>query len=448
MPSFPTLKIGTKEVKTPIVQGGMGVGISLSKLASAVANEGAIGVIAANAIGMIEDDYFENGKAANIRALKKEIKKAREKTKGYIGVNLMIAINDFHELLDTTIEEKVDFVFLGAGLPLKGIPVEKLRKADIGIIPIVSSARAVELICKFWLKKYNDIPDAFVVEGPKAGGHLGYKLDQIDNPDFALEKLVPQIVEAISKFEKKLNKTIPLIAGGGIFTGEDIYKFIKLGAKGVQMGTRFVATYECDADIKFKETYINCKKEDIVIIKSPVGMPGRAIKNKFLTEVHNGTRKLGKCPWKCLETCNIKKAGYCISSALDNARKGFLEDGYAFAGANAFRIEKLISVKELIANLKREYLFSFDFGFDSIKEEYEKLMDKLAGLKEEYALTFDRLKTLKAEYETTIANKTTELKENYEKNLESLKEEYEKMLQHFNELTNKINNFSLNTNFS
>jgi NAD(P)H-dependent flavin oxidoreductase YrpB (nitropropane dioxygenase family) len=334
----------------------MGVGISLSGLASASANEGCVGVIAANAIGMIEDDYLKDGKQANIRALRKEIRKAKANTDGPIGINIMVATNDFHDLLNVSIEERADIVILGAGLPIKNIPVSELRAANVKVIPIVSSSRAVNLIFRSWKKKYSDVPDAVIVEGPMAGGHLGYKHEEIEDPEFTLEKIVPPVIESLKPFEQDFDREIPVIAAGGIYTGEDILKFLNLGAKGVQMGTRFVATHECDADLKFKETYLDCKEGDVMIIKSPVGMPGRAIRNQFLTDVENGIRQKFKCPWRCLEHCNIKSAKYCISSALDNARLGFMDHGYAFAGSNAHRIQKIVPVKELVEDLRKEFI--------------------------------------------------------------------------------------------
>jgi len=252
---MPELKIGDIKAKIPIIQGGMGVGISLSKLSSAVANEGGIGVIAANAIGMIEPDYFKNGVEANMRALRKEIRKARSLSDGIIGVNIMIALNDFRNMLQVSIEEKVDIVFLGAGLPLRGIPIEKIKRANVKVVPIVSSARAVRLIFKYWQ-----------IEGPKAGGHLGFKEEDIENPDFRIENLIPGVIKEVKEFEKEFAREIPVIAAGGIFNGKDIYKFLKLGVNGVQMGSRFVATEECDADINFKRSFVESKKEDIVII--------------------------------------------------------------------------------------------------------------------------------------------------------------------------------------
>jgi len=279
-------------------------------------------------------------------------------TKGIIGVNIMVALSDFHDMVKIVVEEKVDLVFIGAGLPLRGLEVlvpDKLRKIKTKIVPIVSSSRAAKIIFQYWQKNYNYVPDAVVVEGPLAGGHLGFKKEQINNPDFTLEKILPEVISVIRLYEKEFNKNISVIAAGGIYTGADIYKYIQLGAQGVQMATRFVATYECDASIKFKEAYLKCQKDDLTIIDSPVGMPGRAIKNKFLEEVSYGVRKPFKCPWKCLKACNFKKAPYCIALALTNAQQGKLEDGFAFAGSNAYRVDKIISVKELIVNLIDEY---------------------------------------------------------------------------------------------
>jgi NAD(P)H-dependent flavin oxidoreductase YrpB (nitropropane dioxygenase family) len=355
---IPKLKIGDLWVKIPIIQGGMAVGISLSGLASAVANAGGIGVIGTAGIGMFESDLAKSFTEANKRALRKVIRKTKKMTKGIIGVNIMVALSDFHDMVKIVVEEEADLVFIGAGLPLRGLEVlvpDKLKKVKTKAVPIVSSSRAAKIIFQYWQKNYNYVPDAVVVEGPLAGGHLGFKKEQINNPDFTLGKILPEVISVIRLYEKEFNKNIPVIAAGGIYTGADIYKYIKLGAQGVQMATRFVATYECDASIKFKEAYLECQKDDLTIIDSPVGMPGRAIKNKFLEEVSSGVRKPFKCPWKCLKTCNFKKAPYCIALALANAKQGKLEGGFAFAGSNAYRVDKIISVRELIANLSEEY---------------------------------------------------------------------------------------------
>lgn len=355
---MPPLTIGSLVAPLPIIQGGMGIGISLSGLAVAVANAGGIGVISAVGVGFNEPDFVKDVQSANKRALIKEMQKARSATKGIIGVNIMLALSDFDALAEVAIQEGADLLFLGAGLPLKvpkNMSEEMQEKFLSRVVPIVSSAEVANLIFSYWIKKYNRVPNAVVVEGPLAGGHLGFKLDQIDNPEFTLEKIVPKVVETIKKFEEQFAKKIPVIAGGGVYSGEDIHRILSLGAQGVQMATRFVATDECDASQEFKDAYVNSKKEDIAIIKSPVGMPGRAIRNKFLIGVEAGERKPFKCPWKCLSACNFKEAPYCIAVALTNSKRGDIDNGFCFAGANAWKIDKIVSVQTLVDELKSEY---------------------------------------------------------------------------------------------
>ena len=351
---FPALRIGDLVSRIPVIQGGMGVGISLSGLASAVANEGCIGVIAAAMIGIDEPDITANPIEANIRALKREIRKARELTDGIIGVNIMVAMTHYADLVKASVEEGIDIIISGAGLPMD-LPGYLVNGAKTKLVPIVSSARAAKLICQKWLSKYNYLPDAIVVEGPKAGGHLGFKNEQIDDPDYAVDKLVKEVIDAIKPFAAERNTTIPVIAAGGVFTGGDIREMLNLGAAGVQMGTRFVGTYECDAAPGFKEAYLNARKENLVIIKSPVGLPGRAIKNQFLDEVESGNKKPFKCPYQCIKTCNMTKSPYCIALALAGAKKGKFKSGFAFAGANAYRVNEIVSVKNLIRSLQSEY---------------------------------------------------------------------------------------------
>jgi NAD(P)H-dependent flavin oxidoreductase YrpB (nitropropane dioxygenase family) len=348
------LKIGDLTAELPIIQGGMGVGISLSRLASAVANEGGIGVIATAGIGMNEPDFSTNFLEANIRALRKEIRKTRELTKGIIGVNIMVALSNFADMVRTAIEEGADIIFSGAGLPLN-LPHFVDSTIKTKLVPIVSSARAAGIIAKKWSEKYNRLPDAVVVEGPLAGGHLGFKEHTICDPEYSLEKLVPEVMQMLKPFEERYEKRIPVIAAGGIYTGEDIFRYFQLGASAVQMATRFVTTYECDASEHFKQAYLHASEEDIVVIKSPVGMPGRAIKNAFLEEVSQGKRKPFKCPYHCIITCDYKKSPYCIAFALINAKKGNFSHGFAFAGKNAHRARAIISVKELIETIIKEY---------------------------------------------------------------------------------------------
>ncbi len=352
--TLPELKIGDLTSRVPIIQGGMGVGISLSGLASAVANEGGIGVIAAVLTGLGESDIKSDSVKANARALKREIRKAREKSQGIVGVNIMVALTDFGDLAAASIEEGIDVIFSGAGLPLS-LPGYLTPGSKTKLVPIVSSARAAVILCKKWLARYDYLPDAFVVEGPMAGGHIGFKYEQIDDPDFTLEKLVPEVIEAVKPFEKDRKQKIPVIAAGGVYTGNDILKFLEMGAAGVQLGTRFVATHECDADIKFKQAYIDAGKEDIAIIKSPVGMPGRAIRNAFINDVNLGKRQPFHCPFHCIKPCKQKESPYCIALALASAKKGKLKQGFAFAGENAYRVDRIVSVKELMDSLDEEY---------------------------------------------------------------------------------------------
>jgi nitronate monooxygenase len=351
---FKELIIGDLKAKIPIIQGGMGIGISLSGLAAAVANEGGIGVIATAGIGRSEPDYFSNYLEANKRALKKEIRKAKEMTKGILGVNIMVALSNFSDMVKTAAEEKIDIIFSGAGLPLQLPKILKDNKVT-KLVPIVASGRAAKIICRKWSEKFNRLPDALVVEGPKAGGHLGFKFENLDAPEFSLENLVPEVIQEVKTFEEQHQQAVPIIPAGGIYTGEDIHDFLCMGAAGVQMATRFVTTYECDSSDAFKQAFLDSKKDDIVIIKSPVGMPGRAIRNNFIDEINMGKKKPFKCPYHCIITCDLKNSPFCINHALVNAQRGNFRSGFAFAGSNAYRTKEIISVKDLMESLVQEY---------------------------------------------------------------------------------------------
>ncbi|MDD6209439.1 MAG: nitronate monooxygenase [Bacteroidales bacterium] len=356
------LKFGDLTARVPIIQGGMGVGISLSGLASAVANEGGVGVISCAGLGLLYNKLSSNYAEASILGLKEELRKAREKAKGIIGVNVMVAMTNFADMVKTCIAEKADIIFSGAGLPLD-LPAFLKKDSITKLVPIVSSARAAKLICEKWKNNYDYLPDAVVVEGPKAGGHLGYKENQINDELFSLEHVLPEVVNAVADFEEKYKKEIPVIAAGGIYTGEDIYRMMQLGATGVQLGTRFVTTDECDASLEFKRTYIDAKEDDIEIIKSPVGMPGRAISSSFTRDVVEGKKQPKSCPFHCIKTCDITKSPYCIMLALYNAFKGNLRNGYAFAGANAFKADRITSVKETISSLMTEFKAKLNESF-------------------------------------------------------------------------------------
>jgi len=348
------LKIGNITARIPIIQGGMGVGISMSSLASAVANEGGVGVISCAGLGLIYRNSAKDYMEACIIGLREEIKKAREKSSGVIGVNIMMALTNFGDMVKTSIAEKVDVIFAGAGLPMD-LPKYITEDCTTKLVPIVSSARAARIICEKWKTLYNYLPDLVVVEGPKAGGHLGFKTNQIEDENFSIQKLIPEVVKEVAIFEEKYNQEIPVIAAGGIYTGEDMYNIMQLGAKGVQMSSRFVTTDECDADIKFKETYINASENDVEIIQSPVGMPGRALKGEFLEKVKQGLTAPKSCPYNCLHTCDYKKVPYCIIVTLYNAYQGKMDKGYAFAGSNAYRAKKITSVKEVVDSITSEY---------------------------------------------------------------------------------------------
>lgn len=344
------LKIGGISVPVPIIQGGMGVGISMSRLAAAVANEGGVGVISCAGLGLVYKNKAQDYLQANIDGLKSEIRKAREATKGVIGVNIMAALTNFEDMVKTTIAEKADIIFAGAGLPLN-LPSFLKPDSITKLVPIVSSGKAAKILCAKWKNNFDYLPDAIVVEGPKAGGHLGFKANQIDDLNYSLEEIVPDVVEAVRPFEEKYNQEIPVIAAGGIYDGADVFDIMKKGAKGVQLGSRFVTTEECDASDTFKQQYINAEEKDIEIIQSPVGMPGRAFGNGFIDKVKQGLKMPKSCPFQCIKTCDISRSPYCIVTALYNAAKGNMKNGYAFAGSNAFRATKITTVKEVFSEL-------------------------------------------------------------------------------------------------
>lgn len=346
---IPSLRIGSLEMNPPIIQGGMGVRVSGSGLAAAVANEGCAGVIASVGLGDYENQPASKFVEVNNEALRKEIRTARTNSNGVIGVNVMVVLSNFEELIKVCVEENVDMIISGSGLPLD-LP-KFLNGKDIKLIPIVSSARALDVICRKWKQNYNTQPDAVIVEGVMAGGHLGYNMDDIKNGTVApLEQLVTELVD----YTKKMEKPIPVIAAGGIFDGADIVKFLKLGASGVQMATRFVCTNECDVDDDFKQAYIHAKEEDIIVIKSPVGLPGRVIRNDFVNKIKEGAEIPFKCKHHCLRTCDPKTVPFCIAKVLGDASRGAFLNAFAFAGSNAYRCTEIVPVKTLVNQLKKE----------------------------------------------------------------------------------------------
>ncbi len=345
------IKIGNKQSQYPIIQGGMGVGVSLHNLAGTVSKEGGIGIISMADIGYQEPDFNKNPIQANLRAIEKEIKMAREiagKEK-ILGANIMVALNNYKEIVKECVKNKIDLIISGAGIP-KELP-EYIKGSTTKIAPIVSSLRCCQLIVKHWMKKYNYVPDMIVIEGPEAGGHLGFKAEELEQDKKPkLEQITKEVVEYIREVEKETKKEIPVIAAGGIWDKQDIQKFLKLGAAGVQMATRFVPTYECDASEEFKKAYIDAKTEDIKIIHSPVGMPGRAIYNKFIKQTEKEKGKVEKC-YQCIRTCKVADTPYCITRALINAVKGDMEKALIFCGSNVSRVKKIVSVHELMQEL-------------------------------------------------------------------------------------------------
>lgn len=348
---FGPLVIGSKTVPLPLVQGGMGVGISLAGLASAVANQGGVGVISAACVN--GTPRYAGKNLSSSEALRQEIRLARSLSSGAIGVNIMVALRDFEVLCRATAEEGADFIFAGAGLPLK-LPEFIPASSQIKLVPIISSAKAAALICRWWKEKHNRYPDAFVLEGPLAGGHLGFKSEQITDPAYQLENLLVEVLGFTRQLKENTGVEIPVIAGGGIYSGEDVYRVLSLGAAAVQMATRFVGTHECDAPLPFKQAYMDCQPEDLEIIHSPVGMPGRAIANPFVRSVDAGEKHPKVCRYHCIITCQRDQSPYCIADALLLSLSGDASDGLVFAGANAWKVSELVSVPQLIATLDQE----------------------------------------------------------------------------------------------
>lgn len=335
--------------KIPLIQGGMGVGISLSSLAGSVALNGGIGVISSAQIGFRDAMWEEHPIETNLRVLKEEIRKAKEIAMGgIIGVNIMVASRFYEKYVRTAVEAGADLIISGAGLPVN-LP-EFVKNAKTKIAPIVSSLKSFEVISKYWKKKYNRQPDMVVIEGPLAGGHLGFRKDELED----IEKLqyneeVKRIIDRVHE----IDPSIPVVAAGGIYEGADAVPYMEMGADGVQVATRFVTTYECDADIHYKEAYLQAKEKDIVIVKSPVGMPGRAIRNSFLEHAEKGSISKGKCH-QCLEKCNPAEIPYCITDALISAAKGDTDHGLIFCGANAYKAKKLEHVADIMKEFEEE----------------------------------------------------------------------------------------------
>lgn len=344
------LIIGGLKARLPVIQGGMGVGISLSRLAGAVASNGGVGVISAAQIGYREPDFETHPLTANMRAIGQEMKKARELAKGgIVGFNIMVATKHYAEYVKAAVMAGADLIISGAGIPEKLPELTEGSRAKIA--PIVSTDKAAKVILRLWERKYSRMPDLVVIEGPKAGGHLGFRPEQLlEFTSQKYEEEVRKILDTVHKFAEKYHIQIPVVMAGGIYNRKDMDHALALGADGVQMGTRFVTTYECDADMEYKKMYLACKKEDICIVESPVGMPGRAICNAFLKK-KKGKGISGKC-YQCLEHCNPAETPYCITRALIHAAKGEVDEALLFCGENAWRAEKIEHVSDIMRELQ------------------------------------------------------------------------------------------------
>ena len=343
--SVKPLTIGELTARIPVIQGGMGVGVSLSGLAGAVAAQGGIGIISTAQIGFREPDYHKNPHEANLRAVRQEI-----------IVNIMVATQNYEDYVRTAIEAGADLIISGAGLPVTLPDIaagasSQGRSHSVKLAPIVSSLKSANVIFKYWMKKYDYLPDMVVIEGPLAGGHLGFTREQLqDIPGMHYEEEVERILKAVKAYGAEQGKEIPVVMAGGIYTGEEAAYWISRGLQGVQMATRFVTTEECDAHPAFKQTYIDAGEEDIVLVKSPVGMPGRAIRNAFLERAEKGPIPHGRC-FGCIKTCKPADTPYCITEALIRAVEGDVENGLLFCGSNACRSDKIEKVEDILGEV-------------------------------------------------------------------------------------------------
>lgn len=352
------LKIGDKTVQIPIVQGGMGVGISRSSLAGAVAKEGGVGIISTAQIGYDEEGFEKEQHTCNLKAIRKHIARAKELAQGngLIGVNVMVALKHYREHVREAAQAGADVIVCGAGLPLDlpelvGRNSEQTGQKPPYIAPIVSSKRAAELILRRWDTRYHTTADFLVVEGPEAGGHLGYTNEQLADIDgIGFDEIVRAVIACKRPYEEKYGHPVPVVAGGGIFDASGAAHVFELGADAVQVASRFVATKECDADAAYKQAYVEARSEDIVIVKSPVGMPGRALNNSFIKRVSERKEPIRKC-YQCLEKCNPAEVPYCITKALTDAVKGDIENGLVFCGANVDKIKEITTVHTLMKEL-------------------------------------------------------------------------------------------------
>ena len=350
------LTLAGRALTVPILQGGMGVGVSLGGLAGAVAACGGMGCISTADTGYREPDFEKDPVSANRRALAAEIAKAKKIAggAGIVAINAMVATQNYADAVKTAVEAGVDAIVSGAGLPLE-LP-GLVGKADVALAPIVSSGRAAKLILRRWAKAFGRTADFVVIEGCKAGGHLGFaEEDLLAGKCQTLDEILPEVLAEVKPFEEQFGHAIPVFVAGGVYTGEDMAHYMKQGAAGVQIATRFIPTYECDASQTYKDVLLNASAEDVRIIHSPVGMPGRALNTPLVQKLSEGMRFPPKRCARCLKGCNPAQVPYCITHALIEAVKGNVEEGLFFCGANVGRLDKMRSVRALMDELMNEW---------------------------------------------------------------------------------------------
>jgi NAD(P)H-dependent flavin oxidoreductase YrpB (nitropropane dioxygenase family) len=349
------LKIKDMVLDIPIIQGGMGIGVSLGNLAGAVMAQGGMGTISAAHPGYNRAEFHKKSLVSNLEEFAVEIKKAKKlaRGKGILAVNIMVASSTYVELVKQAVKNKVDAIVSGAGLPLE-LPA-LVKGSDVAIAPIVSSGRAAAVICRSWQRKHHVLPDFIVVEGPDAGGHLGFtEQSLVDGTHQDLMAILQDVEAAVKPFAENVGRPIPIFVAGGVYTGCDIAKYVKAGAAGVQMGTRFIGTHECDASDEYKQQFLDAQSTDIVLTKSPAGLPGRAMNNWLVKRVAQGRIPPKWCV-NCLQTCDPKNTPYCISEALINAVTDKADEGLIFTGTNGWRINDIRSVKEVVDELMTQY---------------------------------------------------------------------------------------------
>ena len=346
-----------KTLPLPILQGGMGVGISLDGLAGAVAACGGMGTLSTAVCGFQEPDFAKRPFEANLRALDRQVRHAKVLAHGagLIAVNAMVATTQYADSVRTALRAGADAIVCGAGLP-KDLPglASEVSDSDAAIAPIVSSGRAAGLLCKLWDRHYGRIPDFLILEGPEAGGHLGFSRQDLDAPP-SLSDLLREVLTAIAPFRDKAGRDIPVFVAGGVKNGADMARYMKEGAAGAQFATRFIATAECDASEGYKQRLLAAKADDITLVKSPVGMPGRALRSPLIQRVEAGTQPPPERCVKCIVTCDGKNAPYCISKALIAARNGDWENGLFFCGAAGGEVNTLSTVPEQMAQIMDEW---------------------------------------------------------------------------------------------